>query len=728
MGGGKKVKIVQVNKHCLWLRYGHPVATESLAFDTHNTEELQTVPSLPVEIETKENKLRISYVMNENTKVLGLGENVRGMNKRGGLYESYCTDDPIHTPNKKSLYGAHNFLLLSGEATFGLFIDYPGKITYDIGYTVHDEMHITVNDVHADLYLFQHGTLKELALSFRSLMGNSYAAPKWAFGYQQSRWSYRTKEEVDQILRGFEVNDIPCDTIYLDIDYMDNFKDFTVDEHKFPKFEEYVRKLKNRGIRLIPIIDAGVKIEQGYEVYEEGVKNQYFCLNSQQEPFVAAVWPGKVHFPDFLNPQVRHWFGLKYKKLVDMGIEGFWNDMNEPSIFYTEDRLQHTIDMAKNSEGENLDIHSFFGLTNAFQSLFNHPDDHQKFYHQMEGMLINHKSVHNLYGYNMTRSAAEGLKEIDPDRRFLLFSRASTVGQGRYAGIWTGDNHSWWEHILLSLQMMPAINQCGILYTGADTGGFSGDANGQLLVRWSQFSLFTPLFRNHAALNTRAQEPFAFDAKITRIMRNIINLRYTLIPYLYSEYMKAVIHHHVYFMPLCFEYEDVFSSEIEDQLLVGESLMIAPVYQENAKGRYVYVPEDMLMWKAVTDKIETTEIVKKGIHYVALTLEETPIFIRKNSLLILSKPAMNVDSMDLAELTVLGYVTDEAKYVYYDDDGVTRNYEKGNYSETVIRVVNQNNQFTVTINNRGNNTLRKLHLILIGPDGRREEQELVIDQ
>ncbi len=722
------MKIIKVNNHCLWLRYGQPIATESLAFDTQNTEELSALPSLPVKIEIMENKIKLSFGLDEAAKVFGLGQNVRGMNKRGGLYESFCTDDPIHTPDKKSLYGAHNFLLITGEKPFGLFIDYPGKIIYDIGYTLHDEMNITISDINADLFIFQNGTLKELTLSFRSLMGNSYAAPKWAFGYQQSRWSYGTKEEVDRIISGFEENEIPCDAVYLDIDYMDDFKDFTVDEQKFPKFEEYVRELKNKGIRLIPIIDAGVKIEEGYDVYEEGVENQYFCLNSQQEPFVAAVWPGKVHFPDFLNPEVRRWFGLKYKTLVDMGVEGFWNDMNEPSIFYTEDRLQRTIDMAKKSEGENLNIHSFFELTHAFKSLFNHPDDYQKFYHQIEGTLINHKSVHNLYGYNMTRSAAEGLEKIDPNRRFLLFSRASTVGLGRYAGIWTGDNYSWWEHILLHLQMMPAINQCGILYTGADTGGFSGNANGQLLVRWSQFSLFSPLFRNHSALNTRAQEPFAFDETITRIMRNVIKLRYALIPYLYSEYMKSVTQHGVYFMPLCFAFEDGFSSEVDDQMLVGESLMVAPVYRENAKGRYVYVPEDMLMWKAVTDKIEKTEIMKKGIHYVDLSLEEVPIFIKKNSLLILARPAMNVDNLDLGELTVLGYVTDEATYIYYDDDGITRNYERGDYSEVIIKVVYEHNQYTVTIKNNGNHTLRKVNLILVGPDDSREERELLIDQ
>lgn len=721
------MKISKVNDHCIWLRYGNPVMTESLMFDTQNIETLNTLPVLPWTINLTQNKMTLAYTMDEETKILGLGENLRGMNKRGGLYESFCTDDPVHTPDKKSLYGAHNFLLITGKTNTGLFIDYPGKITYDIGYTLHNEISITINDVNVDLYVFQRGSLKELTLAFRSLMGKAYAAPKWAFGYQQSRWSYETKKEVDEIVQGFEDNGIPCDAIYLDIDYMENYKDFTVDQQKFPEFENYVKKLKNKGIRLVPIIDAGVKIEPGYDIYEEGIRHQYFCQNNLEEPFVAAVWPGKVHFPDFLNPAARRWFGLKYKNLVDMGIEGFWNDMNEPSVFYTEDRLQKTIDMAKNSEGENLDIHSFFELTDAFKTLFNHPEDYQKFYHQMAGTLVNHKKVHNLYGYNMTRAAAEGLKEIDPNRRFLLFSRASIVGQGRYAGVWTGDNHSWWEHILLNLQMMPAINQCGILYTGADTGGFSGNANGQLLVRWSQFSLFTPLFRNHTALNTRSQEPFAFDQQITGIMRNVIKLRYALISYLYSEYMKAVTKHGVYFMPLCFEFEDDLSSEVDDQLLVGESLMVAPVYRENGKGRYVYLPEDMLMWKASTHEIKEIQLIRKGTHYINLALEETPLFIRQNRLLPMSEPALHVDDINLTELTVLGFVTDEATYVYYDDDGVTRDYEHGGYWETVIRVVYHNSQFTTTIVHNTNHILQKIHFILVGPDGKRVENQLVVN-
>ncbi len=229
-------------------------------------------------------------------------------------------------------------------------------------------------------------------------------------------------------------------------------KDFTVSDERFPQFETFVKSMKDKGFRLIPIIDAGVKIEQGYDVYEEGIKNDYFCSDVDGNPFVAAVWPGKCHFPDFLNPEVRKWFGLKYKILTDLGIEGFWNDMNEPAIFYSEKGLKEAIELAKESEHKNLDIYSFFELKDKFNNIMNNLDDHKSFYHQIDGKQVNHYDVHNLFGYNMTRAASEGFTEIDPNKRFLMFSRASYVGMHRYGGIWTGDNHSWWEHVLLNIK------------------------------------------------------------------------------------------------------------------------------------------------------------------------------------------------------------------------------------------------------------------------------------
>jgi alpha-glucosidase len=618
------------------------------------------------------------------------------------------------------------FCLVDAPEPFGLFIDFPGKVVFDIGFSEHDQIIITITGSDVDLYHFTNGTLKELTLAFRRLMGETYVPPKWAFGFQQSRWSYKTRQEIETVAGGFLKHQIPCDAIYLDIDYMERYKDFTIDDRAFPHFPQLVEEMKEQGFRLIPIIDAGVRIEDGYTVYEEGIEKGFFCFNSKEEPFVAAVWPGKVHYPDFQNPEARRWFGLQYKVLTDMGIDGFWNDMNEPSIFYTEDRLKDAIRLAKDSEEQNLDIDTFFHLTDTFKTLFNHPADYQKFNHQVNGELMNHAKIHNLYGFNMTRAAAEGLQEIDPDRRFLLFSRASTVGQGRFAGIWTGDNHSWWEHILLNLQMMPAINQCGILYTGADTGGFSDDANAQLVIRWSQFSLFAPLFRNHAALNTRNQEPYAFDDKTTQTMRNVIRLRYALIPYLYSEYMKAARNNGLYFLPLCFEYKDEQSALTDDQILVGGSLMSAPVYRENARGRYVYLPEPMLLWRAVSVEEGDMEVMSAGHHYMPVELVETPIFIRQNRMLVMGKPAMNVENMDLSILTVLVFIDDQAEYVYYDDDGISRGYQRGAFSEIHLKVVRHGGEYDILVDNRGNEQVKNLRMILVDPEGRREEREIAV--
>jgi alpha-glucosidase len=231
------------------------------------------------------------------------------------------------------------------------------------------------------------------------------------------------------------------------------------------------------------------------------------------------------------------------------------------------------------------------------------------------------------------------LEKYTTIRDFLLFSRASYIGMHKYGGIWTGDNHSWWDHILLNIKMMPSLNMCGFLYIGADTGGFNEDANSQLVIRWTEFSIFTPLFRNHSSMGTRNQEPFSFDDKTTDILRNVIKFRYALIPYIYSEYMKSVINNDMYFMPICFEYDDKMSRRIENQLLVGGSIMIAPVYEENSTGRYVYCPEDMLLWKVSDFKSRKFNVVKKGHMYLDVKLDEIPIFIKKDSMLIIGNAA-----------------------------------------------------------------------------------------
>ena len=426
------------------------------------------------------------YKMDDDTRVYGLGETVRGMNKRGWIYESFCSDEPFHTEDKRSLYGAHNFILTdSGAQSFGAFFDTPGKITFDIGYTDSGLMTVTPGDresLRLELYIITGDSLRDIVRQFRSLIGKSYTPPKWAFGYGQSRWGYVSQDDIIRCADSYRDAGIPLDMIYLDIDYMDDFKDFTVSHERFPDLKGLAAQMKERGIRLIPIIDAAVKREEGFEVYDEGHEKGYFCKDEDGRDFVVGVWPGMSVLPDFFDPEARRWFGMKYKTLTDMGIEGFWNDMNEPALFYSEKGLDNAFKEIKSYEGKQLGALSFFGARDVFNRLANSDSDYGSFYHNSpEGRFV-HRDVHNLYGSLMTKSAYEALKELRPGSEPMLFSRASYIGAHRYGGIWTGDNHSWWSHILLSMQQMPALNMCGFLFSGSDIGGFNGCCTRDLLI------------------------------------------------------------------------------------------------------------------------------------------------------------------------------------------------------------------------------------------------------
>lgn len=656
--------------------FGQPVNTDAVVLDIPESQEEFSVMEL-----TESDGIRLCCRMEEEDVVYGLGEQVRGINKRGFSYISYAEDDSIHIESRHSLYGAHNFLVLNrrnqkenpdGSRSFGIFVDDPGKVLFDVGETKQDQLVIQAGS-DCVIYVIEGEGMKEIVKQFRRLIGQSYLPPKWAFGYQQSRWGYQNEEDVREVVKGHHDRGIPLEAVYLDIDYMEAYKDFTVDEKKFPEFKSFVGEMKERGVHLVPIIDAGVKIEKGYPVYEEGVRNHYFCKDENGEDFVAAVWPGRVHFPDVLNPEARAWFGGKYEILMEQGIDGFWNDMNEPAIFYSEKNLKKVMEEVISLKDENLDIDSYFHLTGIVAGLANNQEDYRSFYHNVDGVKLCHDKVHNLYGFHMTRAAAEAFGRIAPDQRTLLFSRSSYTGMHRYGGIWTGDNESWWSHILLSIQQMPSLNMCGILYTGSDIGGFASDTTEDLLMRWLEAAMFTPLMRNHSAKGTRRQEVYQFEH--IEDFRNIIRMRYGLVPYIYSEYMKAALKDEMYFRPVAFDYpEDSFAYQVEDQLMVGESVMIAPVYVQNAKGRYVYLPEEMCMIRMRSLEDMTSQVIEKGHHYIEMALNELVIFVKKNHVIPLAVLENGVrTTADLAEADIkwLGFVEEPVEYVFYDDDGIS---------------------------------------------------------
>lgn len=612
-----------------------------------------------------------TYQMDPDDIVYGLGEANRGINKRGFVYTSNCSDNPNHLEDTVSLYGAHNFIVISGKNTFGIYVDTPSTLTFDIGYSHMDRLTIETLETDLDFYMIEGENAYEITKQFRKIIGRSYIPPKFAFGFGQSRWGYKTKEDFLEVVNEYRKHHIPLDMLYMDIDYMEDYKDFTVNPG-FADFPSFVDEMKEKNIRLIPIIDAGVKIEKDYEIYEEGVKNNYFCKKADGSDFVAAVWPGYTHFPDVMNPEVRQWFGSKYKWLTDQGIEGFWNDMNEPAIFYTPEGIQHLKKAMKDFLEKPEDPNTVWVLRDQFAELANAPSDYASFFHNVKGEMICHNKLHNLYGFNMTRAAGEALQEISPEKRCLLFSRSSYIGMHRYGGIWTGDNKSWWSHLLLNLKMLPSLNMCGFLYVGADLGGFGADTSRDLLLRWLALGVFTPLMRNHSAIGTREQECYRFEH--IEDFRHIIGVRYRLLPYLYSEYMKAALTDDLYFKPLAFEYpDDPIAAEVEDQLMLAGEVMIAPVYTQNAKGRTVYLPEEMMLIKFLPDGTLSKEILPKGHHYISVPLNVVPLFIRCGKCIPLADAAEYVAALDTDHMQLIGYTG--CTYTLYDDDGFTRTYD-----------------------------------------------------
>lgn len=660
--------------------FGHPFPTQSVVLSL-------PAESGPVPFLTPDGS-GWQLTLSEQAAVYGLGEMPRGINKRGWHYITNNTDESRHSEDKLSFYGAHNFLLMrDGSTCFGLFVDFPGKVYYDIGYTRHDLFSFHTETPDYDLYLLSGGNENAICKEFRTLIGRSYIPPKWAFGLAQSRWGYKTEEDVREVARQYKEHDLPLDMICMDIEYMQDYADFTVNKERFPDLAKLSADLKAQGIRLVPIIDAGVRIDPNDPTCTEGLEKGYFCKKADGTPFVAAVWPGKAYFADFLRPEVREWFGHKYKALTDCGIEGFWNDMNEPSLFYSPERLRAFLnDMAALREKDNIEQEEFFPrVIGGAMGLMNSPADYASFYHEVDGQKVRHDQVHNLYGGSMTRAAGEAFADLRPGQRTLLYSRSSFIGSHRYGGIWLGDNNSSWAQLLANIQMMPSVQMCGFLYSGADLCGFSSDTTPDLALRWLEFGLLTPLMRNHSAVGTRMQEYYRFP-EVLPAVRNMIRLRYALLPYLYSEFMKAALENTSYFRPLAFDYpDDPDAREVEDQLLLGEGLMAAPVYVQNAHGRHVYLPEPMklLRLRAVDDYDE--EILPAGHHYIRCALDEMLLFIRPGHIIPVAQPANNTAELDDASLTLWSFLPngESAEYRMYRDDGVTTEYEKKEHWKTL---------------------------------------------
>ncbi|MBO1264154.1 DUF5110 domain-containing protein [Proteiniclasticum sp. SCR006] len=701
----------KLTKHVTGYTFGDPVETGIIQGEkTYGHQEL------PLEVHVEKGYGSISFSLTKHDRVYGLGPNLGGINKRGRQYESYCTDDPLHHEDKTTLYGAHNFFILEDDdVATGFFIDFPSRIRYDVGFTDMDLFTIDIHGEDFTLYIIEGDSLKDIVVNFHAVIGKPYMPPKWGLGFFQSRWGYETEEDIRKVYETFREKDIPLDGIYLDLDYMDDFKDFSLSGDRFPNFRTLVSDLKEDGVRLIPIIDAGVKMEEGYDVYDEGVAGNHFVKDESGKPYVAAVWPGKVHFPDFLQESTRAWFGDKYQFLTDLGIEGVWNDMNEPAIFYDETSLSEGIEAAIEAKGQNLGVMPFFALRDKFMNIGNRDEYYRRFYHEIDGKRYSNEEVHNLYGFQMTVSASEGLRK-HLGKRHVLISRASSIGMHRYSGIWTGDNSSWWSHLDLNVKMLPALNMSGFYYVGADTGGFGGNASGELLTRWMQFSIFTPLLRNHSAIGCAFQEPYAFGEKVTAYNRHLIKARYSILPYLYSEMLKSYEDGSMMFTPLSFEYFGEEALQAEDQLLLGEELMIAPVVKSNARGRYVYLPEDMALVSFREDEVRLSA-AKAGVTYLSYGMEDLKFFLRRNRMMPYIAPGRSVKDLSMKVIHLVGYLETEAFYTLYDDDGTSYGYEDGMVYKTEFSARrDEDGDIKVSVRNENPNIEKVIFTLMDGDE------------
>jgi len=586
----------------------------------------------------KKHKIEILKKMYGDEYFYGLGEKTGYLNKKGYYYEMWNTDEPRpHVESFVSLYKSIPFFItLRNGISFGIFFDNTFKTYFDMGKENSSYYYFAADDGNLDYYFIYGPYVTDVLEGYTYLTGRTPLPQLWTLGYHQSRWSYCPKDRVLEVANMFREKDIPCDVIHLDIDYMDGYRVFTWDEEAFKDHKDMIKELKEKGFKVVTIIDPAVKKDKGYFMYEEGLKNGYFITDKDGIPYVNEVWPGEALYPDFSDEKVRNWWADKQKIMLDDGISGIWNDMNEPA--------------------------SFKGPI---------PDDVQ---FKNDGRTTNHLEVHNVYGHLMAKATYEGIKKHTNKRPFVI-TRACFAGTQKYSTVWTGDNHSFWEHLRMAVPMLLNLGLSGIAFCGTDVGGFQFDATPELLSRWVQLGCFMPLFRNHSCIHTRDQEPWAFDKITEDINRKYIKLRYKLLPYLYDLMYQCEKTGLPVMRPLFLHYQnDKNTYELNDEFLFGENILVSPVLEQGKNIKAVYLPEG--------DWIDywTKEEYKGGgyiLKYAPLDL--CPMFIKKGSIIPNFEIQNYIGEKKMNKL-ILDVYPGDGVYYHYKDDGETFEYKNGKYN------------------------------------------------
>ncbi|MHC1774502.1 MAG: glycoside hydrolase family 31 protein [Lentimicrobium sp.] len=579
-------------------------------------------------------------------RFIGLGEKTGNLDRSGSAYDNWNTDNPRYGPNDDPLYVTIPFYMgLHSGLVYGIFMDNTHRSRFNFGASNDRFSSFSADDGEMDYYFIHETDVAGIIQDYTQLTGRMTMPPLWALGYQQCRWSYFPDTEVLNVVQNFRDRKIPLDVIYLDIHYMDAYKIFTWHPTRFSNPQKLLSDLKSMGVHTTVIVDPGIKVEKGYAAYEDGLKKDMFIKYPDGQVYTAQVWPGWCHFPDFTKPTAREWWGNNFSGLVANGVEGFWNDMNEIASWgggYTP----HLVEL------------------------------------DWEGKKTTYRQAKNVYGMEMARSTYEGTRKLLNNQRPLILTRAGYAGLQRYTALWTGDNQASEEHMMLGTRLLNSLGLSGISFTGVDVGGFSKDATPSLFARWIGIGAFSPFFRSHSHYDTKSAEPWAYGEAVENISRNYIQLRYKLLPYIYSAFHESVETGMPVNRSLAIDYtfdEKIYHYIYQNQYLFGPSILVAPVESTRDLVK-VYLPAGEWYNLHTGIKLQgNSEITTECPAHIL------PLYIKAGSVIPMQKGVQSTSENpgDVLYLHVFNG-SSKSEFVYYEDDGSTYNYEKGTFYKRIF--------------------------------------------
>ena len=606
------------------------------------------------------NVVKMSKTSQSGEGYYGLGDKPVDNNLKGKRFQNWVTDSYAYGRNTDPIYKAIPFYTaLHNKKSYGIFFDNSFRSFFDFCSERRNITSFWAQGGEMNYYFIYGPEMSEVVVNYTDLTGKPHEMPAlWALGYHQCKWSYYPESNVKNITNKFRELQIPCDAIYLDIDYMEGFRCFTWNETYFPDPKRMVKELADNGFKTIVIIDPGIKIDMDYPVFKEGLDKDYFCKRADGPYMKGKVWPGECYFPDFTNPEVREWWSNLFKELIeDIGVRGVWNDMNEPAV---------------------MDVP---GKT--------FPNDVR---HDYDGNACSHRKAHNVYGMQMARATYQGLKKFSYPKRPFVITRAAYSGTQRYTSSWTGDNIATWDHLNIANLQAQRMCMSGFSFIGSDIGGFAEQPNGELYARWIQLGIFHPFCRTHSSGDHGDQEPWAFGDTITNVVRKFIELRYQLLPYLYTAFWRYVEEGIPILKSLVlFDQEDPQTHYRNDEFIFGEKILACPVTGPNQKGRRMYIP--IGNWY----NFWTDAFIEGGQElWVDADLDSMPIFVKEGAIIPKYPIQQYVGEKTIEELTLDVYYKKgkEASQVY-EDDGDGYDYAKGRYSLRDFNLLGKENQLII---------------------------------